>query len=483
MPLFSLPTPSAQDLGPRTDDRGRALPEVPRADVFRQLWGEDGVPKRLKLYMLLGPLVAFSGLLYVATMYVPRLGGSIGAKYASAISVIGWVSFMGIMVWSRGGKRLQLFGATQNQQQGASPAQWVFSFAFMIFLIVVAISGAMSVGQIRHFWIYIAMGGLIVGAMIASAIAWRRAYVRQGCKETGQRVRPDRALMRVSVLTTPLHAAATVVLFAGFTTRGQAGLLMLLACFAAGAVLGLFIVFMGFGKLRARNKSNPFYGSERLMAWLAASDRCGACGYPLDDVPTEADGVRLCPECGCGWHQDRVTCPAPAPHDKKRVIEMLTRVDGVALDDRGVSLPMKLLTITRWRRGVGLEGEEAAALAAHHRRMRAKRVREGVIGGVLLWLAIAIGSFVVLQPRLPEMVNFVLVLFGIIISVAVGWYVFRGVSPDQICMPILARGLCPGCGKQLGEAMGAGGTFDACVNCPTCGMAWKRERVGVGAAG
>jgi hypothetical protein len=36
---------------------------------------------------------------------------------------------------------------------------------------------------------------------------------------------------------------------------------------------------------------------------LAAQGRCGGCGYALDDLAQEADGCRVCPECGTAWRR------------------------------------------------------------------------------------------------------------------------------------------------------------------------------------
>ncbi|MBI1189270.1 MAG: hypothetical protein GC200_01125 [Tepidisphaera sp.] len=483
MPLFSLPTPPAQDLGPRTDDRGRALPEVPRADIFKQLWGDDGVPKRLQLYMLMGPLVAFSGFGYFLSMQAPRLAGGIGIKYGGMIAIAGWVGFMSLLIWSRGGKRFQLFGAMRQQQHGVSPTNWIVSLAFVLAMIVFGATQAASLSKIDHLWAYYVAGGFLSLSLLVSAFAWRRAYLRQNCKETGQNPRLDKELMLASLFTMPLLVSGSAVIGLGFAKGGKAGLLALGLIAAGGLVMGIVVTFISFSKLKKSNTSNPMYGSGRLVAWLAASNRCGACAYPLVDVPIEPDGVRLCPECGCAWHKDRATNPAPAPDDKKRVIEALTRVSGLALDDRGVPLPIKLRSVGGWLDDKALKGEAAELLEMHHRKTRARRTREGAFFGLIMWLVLAgLTIFIFIDLRDVGLMATSLGLVTVLIGVWVIAHIFKGLPADEICTPILAHACCPGCAEPLNGALQGPATFDACVNCPACGMAWKRERIVLGAA-
>ena len=43
----------------------------------------------------------------------------------------------------------------------------------------------------------------------------------------------------------------------------------------------------------------------RRILWRVLMDRgipcCASCGYDLRMLPTDADGVTVCPECGSGW--------------------------------------------------------------------------------------------------------------------------------------------------------------------------------------
>jgi hypothetical protein len=39
----------------------------------------------------------------------------------------------------------------------------------------------------------------------------------------------------------------------------------------------------------------------RRCEYLATRGRCGGCGYDLAEVAAEADGCRVCAECGTAW--------------------------------------------------------------------------------------------------------------------------------------------------------------------------------------
>jgi hypothetical protein len=39
----------------------------------------------------------------------------------------------------------------------------------------------------------------------------------------------------------------------------------------------------------------------RVKRVMLAHARCPHCGYDIKGLPTEQDGLTLCPECGCAW--------------------------------------------------------------------------------------------------------------------------------------------------------------------------------------
>ncbi|MDZ4828791.1 MAG: hypothetical protein SGJ09_01160 [Phycisphaerae bacterium] len=47
-------------------------------------------------------------------------------------------------------------------------------------------------------------------------------------------------------------------------------------------------------------------GVHLIATALLRMGRCASCGYPLDAIPADVDGILRCPECGAGWRGDRV---------------------------------------------------------------------------------------------------------------------------------------------------------------------------------
>jgi hypothetical protein len=58
--------------------------------------------------------------------------------------------------------------------------------------------------------------------------------------------------------------------------------------------LGLAAVFVFPRRL-------PLRSSEELRGQLLSMGRCASCSYRLGGVAVEADGCRVCPECGGAW--------------------------------------------------------------------------------------------------------------------------------------------------------------------------------------
>ena len=45
----------------------------------------------------------------------------------------------------------------------------------------------------------------------------------------------------------------------------------------------------------------------RVIPRRLAAGRCGACAYPLRELPREPDGCTVCPECGAAWKLEEAT--------------------------------------------------------------------------------------------------------------------------------------------------------------------------------
>lgn len=96
-------------------------------------------------------------------------------------------------------------------------------------------------------------------------------------------------------------------------------------------VIGLLIVsdLVLFGVHGIRPHYLLFFGGFLFIAlrrWRGVGDdprvvvdvmkkhqRCGSCGYTLVGVPEEADGCRVCPECGAAWRLVEESAPSPTP--------------------------------------------------------------------------------------------------------------------------------------------------------------------------
>ncbi len=76
-------------------------------------------------------------------------------------------------------------------------------------------------------------------------------------------------------------------------------------------VFTLLIVLMGL--LCVGLKWLVFRARAELVRRDALRDAiCPSCGYSLEESPREADGCRLCPECGGAWRVD--DNPSPMEH-------------------------------------------------------------------------------------------------------------------------------------------------------------------------
>lgn len=58
------------------------------------------------------------------------------------------------------------------------------------------------------------------------------------------------------------------------------------------------IMFMYLGW---RTAFGYFVRSEDLVTMLKKWNRCLSCATTLEGLPVEADGCRVCPECGAAW--------------------------------------------------------------------------------------------------------------------------------------------------------------------------------------
>lgn len=67
---------------------------------------------------------------------------------------------------------------------------------------------------------------------------------------------------------------------------------------SSGLVGGVLVAVVIVGRMLARRRGHTI--SARARA-IAATGLCASCGYRIGDLPVEADGCRVCPECGAAW--------------------------------------------------------------------------------------------------------------------------------------------------------------------------------------
>ncbi len=262
------------------------------------------------------------------------------------------------------------------------------------------------------------------------------------------------------VLVLPLYMGALLGLSAvGALVRGRMpDLAVAIAAIGTTAVMGL----LGFlGLVRAP------VASWRLIAVLLRHGRCAQCAYPLGDSRIEADGCRVCPECGAAWNA---------------ILPARRRSPGEA-----------------WRWGRDHRGRRGQVLLASRDAARRRvdktwwEVERAVRAGMGIGprpLAILAGLTLILAGLLLaasewKIAGCVIVVVGI----AIGCARFETRSSRlerriRLVRLWLAQRRCAHCGFSLAGVEEAG---DGCRVCPACGAAWHVppgvERDGEGSRG
>lgn len=72
-----------------------------------------------------------------------------------------------------------------------------------------------------------------------------------------------------------------------------------IAC-AFAMIVSLHLIYSNLPRVR-RVMCIRFTHAARVVV---AEGVCARCQYPLSECPVEADGCRVCPECGCAWRDD-----------------------------------------------------------------------------------------------------------------------------------------------------------------------------------
>lgn len=248
---------------------------------------------------------------------------------------------------------------------------------------------------------------------------------------------------------------------------------------ALGSVPGVLLFFLGLftmlllwfrplaGLFPSRSLPVEYPGAVR--AALLSASRCASCAYSLADASVEADGCRVCAECGRAWRTAEVGAFARAaePERVPSVSDPAGLLPGM-VDHRGrrVSpVPMSRLS--------DLSAEERRALAS---REASTGLLDFLFSPGVAWtlVALAVGLFVMEVFTRPTqwkgMGGFVFV------TLCIAWgsrtWAATGRARARV-KAFLEQKRCPGCGYPLESLIPE---RDRCVVCVECGSAWRLPR-------
>lgn len=227
--------------------------------------------------------------------------------------------------------------------------------------------------------------------------------------------------------------------------------------------------------------------SRELAATAVAEGLCGSCCYGLRDIPVDADGCVVCPECGAAWMKQRITRPYWLGSVRSRaeggragkgwLVRFVTATPPpsqlLGPDDRGRFVSVvdsRLLLLSNERRDeLGI---------ARCRELRRMLRRVGAVPRMLVSLApgailamLMLGLFT--QLREPDIALRVVLLAGTLLFGAVTAGVNLGhgfYSPRRAARVLASKGLCASCLHDLEELAPES---DGCVVCPECGASWR----------
>jgi hypothetical protein len=220
--------------------------------------------------------------------------------------------------------------------------------------------------------------------------------------------------------------------------------------------------------------------AKRIIPLVLKEGLCPSCTYNLHDLPTQPDGCVMCPECGTAWKRTRIerTGPIPERFDKATGAGpsiLRSSVGSVlsARDGRGVRQP--LMPRTESPSEVARDSAHLAALREIQARYPSDTSFVRIIGALVL-------AFIATSWLTPLFDATSIHRYGL------GWFIIRavpsavfyagalllllsGVGKQQrrLITLMVQKSLCPTCGDQLPTAPAQ----DGCLECPTCGAAWK----------
>ncbi len=242
--------------------------------------------------------------------------------------------------------------------------------------------------------------------------------------------------------------------------------------------------------LFSRGATRRRVGSQ-LAATAVAEGLCGSCCYSLRDIPPEADGCIICPECGAAWQSRRIT----RPHWEGTAADRVRAEGGsvgaganwfvrfftltpppshlLAPDDRGrfVSIVDSRLLLLSPARRAELGSQLARTLRSDLRAVG--RILRSLIALAPGILSLTLGA--ACPNSLNERNSGLTVVMGIGCALsgvlAIGLLLSHAFySPRRAARVMVAHGRCASCARPL-EGLNLEG--DGCIACPECGASWR----------
>ncbi len=244
--------------------------------------------------------------------------------------------------------------------------------------------------------------------------------------------------------------------------------------------------------LRALNRSDKAASQLESLGALLAEGVCAGCGYNLAGLKPEADGCRVCPECGAAWHDRAI----------RREHSFVDRVAQDEFVSLGTSIFGSVVTPDRL-----LRGKRGNRLHGQVKRRDARSVLRAMLKTDLSWAkqlpvnddrgarlitcraalrSAAAGYCIALTIAVAAVV--VLLIVFVAGTTTRGWPLLGVLGLAACCFVwslwssrpvplyrlfrriVLENQVCPGCGWDLRKALPAA---DGCTVCPECEAAWK----------
>lgn len=218
---------------------------------------------------------------------------------------------------------------------------------------------------------------------------------------------------------------------------------------------------------------------QRIAEYVLREGLCPCCGYNLHSIPIDpVDAVRVCPECGSAWKNNRIVRTAVFSGDQFAPITKLwnqsvqAEYRGSVVDAAGEKQPV--------RHQVRLVGAAAKLISEElsGRMIRARaelRHRLWSIRIALILATIVLSPAIALTVKGASAFRDQVVQLSLVVGVLTGisLSMFVPVRKRTLVRITLENGLCPSCLNILPDATGSQPNGNVC--CPLCLAVWQRS--------